>query len=263
MNLNNEETMISSKEYETILLKLDENNKLLHKILSIVDITNNNSMKISRNKNNKVEKNEMESNNDNNDNNDSYDNNYEENNEKNNEVKNKGNYSILRPSYLTSESSKVSSSFADTINNNSEDGNNKKKKTKNKSYYKEIKRESIQIDQNIVKRCLDNCNIQSDVDLFKIIYTDSTYKEYYPIRNIKKKYQYWLDNKMNDDDANGTYIKNVILKNIEELYLKINNYENYSTNIEQFLKNQEHIHVLMEEKYKDRFLAKIIETIVI
>lgn len=253
--MNSDDNTISSKEYETILLKLDENNKLLHKILSIINITNIDSIKTSRHKSNKIEnRNDSNDDNDDNDNNDNNDSSYNN---------NKVNYSILRANHLTSDSTKAVASLADTVNNNLEEGNNKKKKNKNKCYYKEIKRESINIDQNIVKRCLDNCNLQSDVDLFKIIYTDTTYKEYYPIRHIKKKFQYWLDNKMNDDDTNGSYIKNTILKNIEELYLKINNYENYSSNIEQFLKNQEHINILMEEKYKDRFLAKIIETIVI
>jgi hypothetical protein len=86
-------------------------------------------------------------------------------------------------------------------------------------------------------------------------------KEYYPIRHIQKNLQYWLNNKMNDDDVNGTYIKNVILNNIENCYLKVNIFDNYENNMEQFLKNQEHINKLSENKYKDNFLNKIIPLI--
>jgi hypothetical protein len=68
---------------------------------------------------------------------------------------------------------------------------------------------------------------------------------------------------MNDDDVNGTYVKNVIIKNIEDCYLAINTFDNYENNIDQLLKNQEHINKLSEEKYKDKFLNKIISIITI
>jgi hypothetical protein len=129
--------------------------------------------------------------------------------------------------------------------------------------YKEIKRENYLLDNNFVKESLDMSNINGDIQIFKKIYIDNIPKEYYPIRHIKKKLQYWLNNTMNDDDSIGTYIKNTILKNIEECYLKVNNYDNYVDNIDQFLKNQEHISKLREEKYKDKFLSKIISIITI
>lgn len=219
-----------NKEYQNIISKLDDNNKLLHRILSIIDSNYNN---MSPNMETKKSDNSR------------------------NNIKNKINLGTIEK-----DANNISSEI-EQKNINIEEINNKKKKNKNVSYYKDIKRESITIDENIVKIHMDNCSLQSDVDLFKLIYIDNNYKEYFPIRHIKKKLQYWFDNKMNDDDTNGTYIKTTILKNIEELYLKINNYDNYTNNIEQFLKNQEHINVLMEEKYKDKFLAKLIELITI
>ena len=51
------------------------------------------------------------------------------------------------------------------------------------------------------------------------------------------------------------------MKNIEQCYMSINIYENYTNNIEDFLKNQDHINKLSEHKYKDMFLIKIIEII--
>ena len=129
------------------------------------------------------------------------------------------------------------------------------------SFYKELKVETflnLNINKDFIKECLNMSSINGDIKLFKKIYIDDTSKEYYPIRHIKKKLQYWLDNHMIDDDTNGTYIKNIILKNIENCYLKINIIENYTNDMDQFLKNQDHINKLSEEKYKDKFLLKII-----
>lgn len=127
--------------------------------------------------------------------------------------------------------------------------------------YKEIIEETYNIDDIFIKSCLDNGNILNDIKIFKKIYIDKIPKEYYPIRHMKKKLQYWNNNHMNDDDINGTYIKNTILKNIEKCYLKVNIYDNYSNNMEQFLKNQDYINTLRDEKYKDKFLSKIISII--
>jgi hypothetical protein len=134
--------------------------------------------------------------------------------------------------------------------------------TGNKNFkYHDIKSENINVEDDFIKKCLHMGSLNGDIKLFKKIYVDNIPKEYYPIRNIKKTYQYWNNNHMNDDDGNGTYIKNTILKNIERAYLKINTFENYSDDTEQFLKNQEHINNIMEEKYKDKFLVKIIQLI--
>jgi hypothetical protein len=134
--------------------------------------------------------------------------------------------------------------------------------TENKNFkYHDIKLENINVENDFIKKCLHMCSLNGDIKLFKKIYIDNIPKEYYPIRNIKKTYQYWNNNHMNDDDGNGTYIKNTILKNIERAYLKINTFENYSDDTEQFLKNQEHINNIMEEKYKDKFLSKVIQLI--
>jgi hypothetical protein len=127
--------------------------------------------------------------------------------------------------------------------------------------YKDLKEESFDLDYNFVKSCLDSTNIQSDIKIFKKIYIDNVSKEYYRIRHIKKKFQYWFDNHMCDDDSNATYIKNIILKNIENCYLKVNIYDNYLNDLDQFLKNQDYIAKLREEKYKDKFLIKIIPII--
>ena len=90
------------------------------------------------------------------------------------------------------------------------------------------------------------------------MYVENVPKEYYQIRHIKKKFQYWLDGHMNDD-LNGTYIITTIIKNIEKIYLKINTFDNYISDMYQFFKNQEHINSLSDQKYKDKLLSKIIQ----
>lgn len=117
------------------------------------------------------------------------------------------------------------------------------------------------MNEQFIKDCLSNASLNDDIKMFKKMYIDNVSKEHYPIRHMKKKLQYWYDGHMMDDDTNGTYIKNTILKNIEECYFKINQCNNYTNDIEQFLKNQEHINKLSEQKYKDKFLQKIIQII--
>lgn len=129
--------------------------------------------------------------------------------------------------------------------------------------YHELKPDIFNIDEEFVKSCLDMNNIDGDLMLFKKMYIDDIPKEYYPIRHIKKKLQYWLNNHMNDDDSNGTYIKNTIIKNIENAYLGVNNYDKYINDIDQFMKNQEYISKLNVQKNKDKFLTKIVKIITI
>jgi hypothetical protein len=130
-----------------------------------------------------------------------------------------------------------------------------------KNYYHELKVETFDFDDIFIKKCLDMHNINGDILLFQKMYIDDTPKEYYPIRNIKKKFQYWADGHMNDDNTNGLYICDIILKNIETCYLKINVFDNYSTDTDLFLSNQEHIYNLSELKYKEKFLSKITQII--
>lgn len=130
-----------------------------------------------------------------------------------------------------------------------------------KKTYKELKVEQFEIDNEFIKSCLLMNSMNGDIRLFKKMYIDNVSKEYYPIRHIKKKFQYWINDHMEDDNTNGKYIKDTIIQNIEICYLKINTYENFGNNSEQFMKNQEHIDNITEQKYKDKFLLQIINII--
>jgi hypothetical protein len=124
--------------------------------------------------------------------------------------------------------------------------------------YIEVKVKHFDIDEKIIKKYLNMNSTNGDIQLFKKMYIENVAKEYIPIRHIKKKFQYWISDHMQDDDTNGEYIVNVVLKNIELCYMKINNMDNYGDDIDQFLKNQEHINRLHDIKYKEKIMALII-----
>lgn len=122
--------------------------------------------------------------------------------------------------------------------------------------HKELKHELFELDRTFIKDCLNMYSIQGDVKLFKKMYIDNIPKECLAIKYTKRKYQYWLNNCL-ISDTNGNYIKNIIIKNIEQCYTSINIYDEYTDNMDLFIKNQDYITKLSDDKYKDLFLTKI------
>ena len=127
--------------------------------------------------------------------------------------------------------------------------------------YIEVKVKHFDIDEKIIKKYLNMNSTNGDIQLFKKMYIENVAKEYIPIRHIKKKFQYWISDHMQDDDTGGEYIVSTVLKNIELCYMKINNMDNYGDDIDQFLKNQEHINRLHDVKYKEKIMALIISNV--
>lgn len=140
--------------------------------------------------------------------------------------------------------------------------NNEKEKEKDKTInkYKDVVSETYDLDENYIKKCLNDGSIDSDIKIFKKMYIENVPKEFYPIRNIRKKLQYWNNGHMNDD-ITGNYIKDTIVGNIEKCYMAVNNYNEYQDNVELFIRNQEYINRMSEQKYKERFLMMIIDII--
>ncbi len=126
--------------------------------------------------------------------------------------------------------------------------------------YRDLKIEKFDIPVEFIIKCLEMNNIGGDIKLFKRMYIEGVPKEYYPIRHIGKRFQYWLNGKMNDD-ANGVYIKNTIIKNIEKLYYRVNIIDNYKNKHEQFMMNQDYLSRITDEKNKERFLSQIVSII--
>ena len=157
-------------------------------------------------------------------------------------------------------------------NNNTEEDKSSEKKKVSKvkkqkeqdtliTKYIEVKVKHFDIDEKIIKKYLNMNSTNGDIQLFKKMYIENVAKEYIPIRHIKKKFQYWISDHMQDDDTNGEYIVSTVLKNIELCYMKVNNMDNYGDDIDQFLKNQEHINRLHDIKYKEKIISLIISNI--
>lgn len=127
--------------------------------------------------------------------------------------------------------------------------------------YIELKKEQFNLDIEFVKKCLESHNINSDLKIFKKIYIDNVPNSCYPIRHISGNYQYWLNNKMNLDDENGSYIKDTIINNISNIYLEANLFDNYKNETDLFIKNQEYILNMSKDKYKNKLFKKILEII--
>jgi hypothetical protein len=123
-------------------------------------------------------------------------------------------------------------------------------------HYRDVKVEKFEMDNEFVKKCMEINSIQGDIKMFHKMYLEGVSREFYPIRQVKKMFQYWLNGHMHDD-AGGFYIKNTIARNIEMLYMKLNVYEKYEDKVDKFMNNQEHICKLSDEKYKDKLLQQI------
>lgn len=122
--------------------------------------------------------------------------------------------------------------------------------------YRDIKVEKFELDNEFVKKCMEINSIQGDIKMFHKMYLEGVSRDFYPIRQVKRMFQYWLNGHMHDD-AGGCYIKNTIARNIEMLYMKLNVYEKYEDKVDKFMNNQEHICKLSDEKYKDKLLQQI------
>jgi hypothetical protein len=129
--------------------------------------------------------------------------------------------------------------------------------------YRSIKPDSfLHIPDDFIKKCLEMGNMGGDIKLFTKMYIENVPKEYIPIRHIKRSFQYWIDDHMQDDDLNATYIRTTIVNNMEKMYKRVNLFELYGDNgQDQFLANQEHIEKMSEEKYKEKFIQNIIPLI--
>ena len=117
-----------------------------------------------------------------------------------------------------------------------------------------FKKEKFDLNDDIVRKLLERTNIQGDYEMFKLMYLN-TDKNLYPIKKtLNNDYQYWYNEGWNSDID---YIKSVLSSNLRHCYLKINIYDMYKENSDKFIKNQEHIDNLSDDKY----LTKLIEYI--
>jgi hypothetical protein len=105
---------------------------------------------------------------------------------------------------------------------------------------KNVKNEKIIMSHEVILNFLSLSNVTGDVKLFKQYYITGIKKNLIPFRKIDgNKYQYWNDNKWNDDPI-GEIIIDIVTKNIQVTYLCINDFDK-CRDPETFIRYQAHI----------------------
>jgi len=125
----------------------------------------------------------------------------------------------------------------------------------------ELKKEHIQIDNELIKKALYYKDYRSVLMIFKHYYKKKeniTHK--YPIRiKSKRIYEYFLNNKWIADN-NGHYIKHTLFMNIETLFLQFNHIENIE-DYDTIYQNQIFINKLTTDKSKRDIFKHIVDEI--
>ena len=117
-----------------------------------------------------------------------------------------------------------------------------------------FKKEKFELEDSTVKKILERASINGDYDMFKLMYLNVD-KELYPIKRVDNEYHYWNNGFYKDIDCE--HIKSVISSNLRHCYFKVNKYDECKENSDKFIKNQEHIDKLKDDKY----LMKVVEYI--
>jgi hypothetical protein len=125
---------------------------------------------------------------------------------------------------------------------------------------KELKKEDLNLNKEDTIKALKYRDYRSVVCVFRNIYKNKTNLEYvYPIKIIgKRSFEYYNNMKWNSDSY-GNIIINILCLNIQNLFIKYNNYEDFGN--DDFIMNQEFICNLSEDKYKKSIFKSIIEEI--
>lgn len=126
----------------------------------------------------------------------------------------------------------------------------------------EIKKESLDIPQEEFFKAIKYRDYRSVLHVLKYYYKNKNNLNYsYPIKIISQRsYEYYYNYKWHPD-AYGHYIMNIIIKNIEEWFMKNNLLDNKQISPEEFMLNQEFICKLSNEKYKRSIFKNIIEEV--
>jgi hypothetical protein len=120
---------------------------------------------------------------------------------------------------------------------------------------KELKREDLVIDKEYVIKSLLYRDHRSIICIFKNIYKNNMY----PIKMKKSRtFEYYCNNKWNID-LYGHYSMNVLFSNIQNLFIKNNNVDEFDD--EDFILNQTFIYKLSDDKFKKSIFKYIVDEI--
>jgi hypothetical protein len=125
---------------------------------------------------------------------------------------------------------------------------------------KELRIENIELSEYDILRALNYKDHRSILYIFKLYYKNKlNLKHAYPIRIKGQRSFEYYSNEEWVPDLYGNNIMNIICKNMENLFIKINVIE--KVNIDNLLANQEFIYKLSNDKYKRILLPFIIEEV--
>ena len=125
---------------------------------------------------------------------------------------------------------------------------------------KELKFEVMNISDSDAIKALNYRDYRSVLYIFKLYYKNKlNVKNTYPIKiKSTRSYEYYC----NDEwipDLYGKSIMNILCRNLENLFIKINNTNKIEP--EYILQNQEFIYKLSDDKFKSEVLNRIIEEV--
>lgn len=125
---------------------------------------------------------------------------------------------------------------------------------------KELKKEDLNVIKEDVIKALNYRDYRSVIYIFKNIYKNKTNLEYaYPIKITgKRSFEYYNNMKWNND-LYGHYSTSIICSNIQNLFTKYNNIEDFDS--DDFIINQQFICKLSDEKYQKSIFRNIIEEV--
>lgn len=125
----------------------------------------------------------------------------------------------------------------------------------------ELKKESIDVDNEVIKKAILYKDYRSILYIFKMYYKNKTNSiAQYPIKMKSKRiFEYYNNNQWNTDN-NAHYIKNTLFMNIQTIFYKYNNLDNV-TDVDDLYSNQLFINKLSEDKYKRDVFKHIIDEI--
>jgi len=125
---------------------------------------------------------------------------------------------------------------------------------------KELKREDLDISKEDVLKSLTYRDHRSITHLFKLIYRNKMNEvNIYPIKIVGKRSIEYYNNSIWNNDPYGHYSINIIFKNLENLFIKYNNLDNFD--YDNFILNQNFINKLSQDKYIKSIFKYIIEEI--
>jgi len=125
---------------------------------------------------------------------------------------------------------------------------------------KELKKEDLNVKKEDVLKALTYKDYRSVIYIFKNIYKNKINTEYaYPIKITGKRSFEYYDNMKWNPDLYGYYCTSIICTNIQNLFTKYNNIDDFSS--EDFIMNQEFIYKLSNEKYQKSIFKNIIEEV--